>query len=561
MRRFRLPNNSIITEQALRDFYARVRELISERDNNDGLSIAEKTLGALDRFFNRLGKPQFEHTELLPDDPVIAEDLNEIFTSILNDVSVGYDEVSLLREAAISIHNYGSMHIAELKRRSDEVAGLVTDLRLLSDQHGEEVIVFSDTFVDDSKLDPAFPLEHLPAMTMPGQGSLTLNRQGVNNLSEQDIEITVTPIGDISREPNLTNIGRFYEGHFYSYLGEAEPEGGVFHLKEKLNQETLEGLDQAAFEVPELVKGKSKRAKKKRRKLKKSFVVEGGFEAKFLEQLQEGLYEDKFGDGKKGRKRYRSFVAKKRKLYHRKDKAARRQALYFAKNPEEAERAGVDSPEVPLTADNFLVMDLGGSEEELMDVRLNMLDGNPASYWQCELVRETNVIQDYVVAQIGDEESAEVSAAELRDLARGGAVDKEDFEVDIVFTLEDPQSMNWITLLPMTFDDGAYMEVTDVSTSPDLESEFVSVESFSSNLYSNILTPEANEELSKDVATYLLAPSRNSYRGSGIWPFAQRTVQQVRVRIKQRTPVPNPYEKLVFEAERTQTKKARRRRA
>jgi hypothetical protein len=320
-------------------------------------------------------------------------------------------------------------------------------------------------------------------------------------------------------------------------------------------------LDQSAFDIPELPEGKGKRARRKRRRLKKDFVVPGGFEARFLEQVKDGLFNDKFGGGKKGKKKFQQFINRRRRQMHRKDKKARRSALYFAKNPEEAERAGIDSSnEIPLTADNFLIMDMGAPEEELQFERYKMLDGNPASYWQCELVRHTDVIQDYVETQVQETANTEVSAADLRDLAEGGSVDKEDFEVDIIFTFPGPRAMNWITFNPMTFDDGAYMEITDVSTSPDLESEFIPVESFASNQFANVLTDEANEELSKDTATFLLAPSRASYRGSGIWPFAQREVQQVRIRVKQRTPVPNPYEKYVFEAERTHTKSGRRRR-
>lgn len=560
MRRFLLPNNNVITEKALRDFYARVREIISNRDQSDGISVMEQTLSALEKFFTRLGKPQFEHKEILPEDPIISDELNAILGTIVNDLKVGYEEVANLRDSAIATHNYATMHIGEIQRRSDEVAGLVTDLRLVSGQHGEEVIVFSDNFVDDSKLDAGFPLEHLPAQTMPGQGSLTLNRTEVRALASEEIECSVTPLNGASRDPSVDNVGRFYEGHFYAYLGEAEPEGGKFHLEEKLNQSTLTGLDQSAFQIPKM-EGKGKKARKAYQRELADFVVPGGAEAQFLEELKSGLFNDRFANTKKGKAKFNKFVRNQRKVLHRKDRILRRQFMYFANNPEEAERASFDlnTDDVPLTAENFTLVENGATEEELGAYRLNMLDGNPGSYWQCELVRATNIIQDFVNSQVAEVTNAEVKASDLRDLASSNAVDKEDFEVEIVFTFARPVSMNWITLTPMLFDDGAYLEVTDVSTAPDLESEFIQVDTFATRQYANILTEEANEELPKETASYLLAPSRYSYRGSGIWPFVQRTVQKVRFRVKQRTPVPNPYERFVFEATRTLTARTRRR--
>lgn len=561
-RRFLLPNNSVITEQALRNLYSRVRDLIAERDNSDAKSIQEKTLQALDTFFNRLGKPQFEHTEILPDDPLDPDAFNDLLQKIIDDISLGYDEVVNLRESAIATHNYTSMHIAELKSRADEIAGMVTDLRLLSDQQGEEVIVFSDNFNDESKLDPGFPIEHQPAQVMPGQGSLTLARIQVDTANFEDVTIEVEPLGDYERIPSPTNVGRFYEGHFYSFLGEAEPEGGVFHIDERINYASLEEFSQQAFEIPELPKGKGKKARRRRRRLKKDFVVPGGLEEKFLEQVKAGLFNDKFGKGKKGKKKFKKFVQRRRKALHRKDRALRREILYFANNPEAAEAAGVDLDfdDAPLTAENFTLVDKGASEEELQDGRFKMLDGNPASYWQCEVVRDAKVIQDFVERSVEEVQNAEVSADQLRELAQSDAVDREDLEVEIVFTFDTPRTLNWITINPITFDEGAFLEVTDVSTSPDLEGEFEQVDSFSTRQFSNVLTEEANEELPEDLSTFLLAPHRSSYRGQGVWPFAARVVQQVRVRIKQRTPTPNPYEKIVLEAERSHTRRTRRRR-
>lgn len=557
MRRFLLPTVSSINEVALRNLYARVSDTISSQAKRDAKSVMEEVLGALKAFYGRLGKPGFVFKEIMPDDPIIAEDFVQMLRTIVDDINASYEEVTGLRDSAISAYNYASLHVAELGRRSDEVSGLVADVRLMSGQMGEEVLVFTDGFHDESKTDPSFPLEYLEAQVMPGQAALTLNRVGTVTASEGDVDLTVAPLGPYSREPNQDNEGRFYEGHFYAFLGSAEPEGGAWHLTEKLIPGSTDGITQESFQLPNLSGLTGKAKKKALAEWARDFIVPGGEEAKFIEQVEAGLYNDKFTGANKDVK-FKKFVNTQRAFYHKKDRRLRKQWMYYAENPDKAETAGIDlTPDAPLTPDNYTVVDEGADSEGLKIVRNRMIDGNPASYWQCEVVRTTNVIQDYVKRQVENQDNAEVPADVLRELAASREVDKEDLEIEIVATFAEPRTLNWITLDPMVFDDGAFLEVTDVSTSPDMETTFSPVESFVSREYSNVLTDEANSEVPKDLASALLAPNRFSYRGQGVWPFAARNVQRVRIRLKQRTPVPNPFERLVLEAERTLTNKVR----
>jgi len=554
VRRFRIPNKSQITESSIRELWRKIRVSIGSREGSSLSAVLDRVVKSIELFFSRLGKPKFQHREIQPEDPPDPMRFGSMTEDIASDLSTGYGEIDALRGMTISTHNYGAMKAAELKRRADRVASQVADLRILSGQQRQEALVFSDNFTDDSKIDSSFPTEHMEAQTWPGQGILMLHRDAVLVVAPEEVDIEVKPLSppDLSREPSRTNVDRFYEGHFYSFLGEAEPEGGTFHLVEKLDTEALGNYTQEAMTIPEPT-GKLKKdgTRKYTRKDLANYVVPGGFEAKFLEQVQSGVYADKTG------KKLVRFVRRKRKRYHRKDRQLRRSAVYFYQHPDEGEPP---SPDAPITPENLIVVDQGATEGELLEIRRKMIDGNPGSYWQCEFVRKTEAFSDFIESSLDEESRALVSPAELRDISSSTKVDNADFEVEIVMTLANPIILNWITLNPMNFDENAWLEVTDVSTAPDFESDFTQVESFIDQTSPNILTDEANEEISLDTARAILAPNRSSYRGVGVWPFAARRVRSIRIRLRQKTPVPNPYEIIVLAASRSHTTLPARRR-
>jgi hypothetical protein len=574
MRRFRVPRKSALTERSLRELYRRLSSYLSKTGETNLYSVLNQAQEAMRIFFLRLGKPQFRSRKFHEDDPLDPEYFEHLTDTIKSDVQVGYEETEALRNMGISSYNYGQVRLAELKRRAEEVSGLVTDLRLLSGQQDGEVLVFSDRFKDSSKVDAGFSTENTPCDVLVGYGALTLGRTGTFNVPSQDIIIEAKPVSPsgITKTPTRDNTQRFYEGHFYDYLGTAEPEGGSFHIVETIDPETLRGpngpITQAAFEVPTPT-GKVAKDGTRRFTAKdlRNFVVPGGFKAQFLERIQSGLFSDLTG------KKLAAKVGKALKRLTRLDLKRTNSYLYLLAHPNEGQ---LPSSDIPIGPENLVPVDQGASEEELQEQRHKMVDGDPTSYWQCELAIKTDVLQDYLDTQpLEDEKVAslpaetrvhlsgklgqkKISPDDLRQLAASAAVDTQDFEIELTFTFATQQTLNWITLSPMNFDSGAWLEVTDVSTAPDHESTFVPVESFIDHSSPNILTDGVNEEVSQGESVYTLAPNRFSFRGLGVWPFAARQVKIVRVRLRQRTPTPAPYERFAIQTTRSLSSVRRR---
>jgi hypothetical protein len=103
----------------------------------------------------------------------------------------------------------------------------------------------------------------------------------------------------------------------------------------------------------------------------------------------------------------------------------------------------------------------------------------------------------------------------------------------------------------MNFGETTWIDVTEVSTALDDQSGFVPIEGFDLNRFANVLTNEANEEVSNDLVVDTLAPSRFAFRGTGVWSFPVREAKFIRFRLKQRVPVPDPYQRMAVQLNRT----------
>ena len=210
-------------------------------------------------------------------------------------------------------------------------------------------------------------------------------------------------------------------------------------------------------------------------------------------------------------------------------------------------------------------IDRGASAEELETVRKRMIDGNPDSFWECEFALSTTKL-DQLAAKLldpvnpsspgGDPNStqvAEVTAEDLRARAAESDIDTTDFEVEVVLELPRRQTINFITINPINFGETTWLEVTDVALASDEDAAFETVEGFGSSTFDNILTNEANAELTEGEQSVVLSPNRYSYRGVGVFTFPPKEASRVRVRLMQRTPVPTPYERTAVQLNRTLT--------
>lgn len=530
MLKLRQPNETRLSNSRLARFMMRVRESLRERGRSNLTDLRRELAKQFVTFFNRSGEPELtlEEFEIRENDLPNTREWNLMMEALETDLRTAFDEITQLNQLAVAVHNYGQVVAGQLREKAAQAASKVIDVRLQSGQLESQLIIAGDDFNDLSKVDQSFSLQNPAADIITDQGVCTLSRVEASNVIDpSDVVIEVKPLniqnqvdsdGRTQATPDGTR--RFYEGNFFDYLGKSRPEGGKFHLEERVQP---------------------------------GMVRSGEGITKTLDLESPDLF-NQVGDLRRGDENSEDVLT----------------------NP-------------PLSPGDIIVIDRGASEEEKRLVRQKMMDGNPDTFWECEFVIKDETLERLARGQPvndvdtvfttrqenPDDAPAAISPvlsgtanleiepeplqdratpAQLRAAAADESVDRFDLEVEIVIRLPRPAEINFLTLNPYNFDETAWLEVFEVSTSEDESSAFELIEGFDQNQFQNTLTNEANEELRADEAKSVLSPDRYAYRGQGVWTFPVRTVSRIRFKVRQKTPVPNPYQRLVVQLRRQLTR-------
>lgn len=495
--RFRIKNPTVLAIRALKRELATLRERIQGERGGDLNKILHGLFVATDKLVKGLGKPTFDPIYLVKDTDPNPEDWNLNLQRLESDLTAAFEEDTQVKALQAETLNASILASRELQNRSALAQSYITDLRLLHGQLGQEVIIAGDDFSNTDRIDFGFPLEAPQGEVNTLQGIVTLKRTETINVISAAAKIDVAPIAPASasnRAPTPLNDKRFYEGQFYGPIGEARPEGGAWHLEERV---------------------------------KPGIVVPGSSTVFKLSVDADSIGND----------------------------------TIFDQFPDLETEAATRPQGYPLNPDDIVVIDRGATLEQLVAARRRMVDGNPDTFWECEYVLHKPQLDDYVEASRNTGDTAAstetntnlptITAEELRARAAQGDVDETDFEVEIVLSLERRELVNFLTITPMNFHESAWLEVTDVSTARDGDDAFHVIEGFGDSLFDNVLTDEANEELTDGELVTTLAPNRYSYRGLGVYTFPPRDAQRIRIRLRQRTPVPATYERMVVQLNRT----------
>jgi hypothetical protein len=486
-------------------------------ERSDVGKLRSRILDLFKKLFQGLGKKRFQYTPIRGNQVPFVEDYNNAVQDIEEDLGTLYAETTRVQELSRLTFNYNSVLSEELAKRAAAAASKVIDLRLHAGQLAEELVVAGDDFNDLSRVDLGFSTESPMAEVVPGQGIVTLKRTGADPAVDENTVVEVNPLNsNFTREPTEKNLRRFYEGHFYSWIGSSIPEGGQFHLEEKLSPLT---------------------------KAAPNTVIDSDDE---VHGIQSEIVAD--------------------------------QEVQDLHGFQDLRQDGSDRPAgSPLLPSDIQIIDRGATEEERKAVRANMVDGNPDTVWQCEYATNTAAVTSLMTKLNQEEEVKAKALAEekpvpnqskidelkrqltpdaIRALLREDDIDTLDLEIEILLKVPDDgqRDVNFLTLSPNNFEDTAWLEVFDIAVAETADSAFVTIPGFDQGLFENTLTDEANEELEEGEYKSTLAPTRYTYRGQGIWTFPMLRASKIRFKIRQRVPIPSPYQVLAVQMVRSITR-------
>ena len=495
-------NRSVFVTERVRALFNRFSAQRIGSERTDVRKHLQDIYEGFKSLYTSIGKPTVKYRPFDPKDIPRSNTYNRTMQEIESDLELAYNETESLGHSFVETFNYANSLSKELDSEGAKASSKVVDLRILGGQFDQNMLIAGDDFNDLSKVDQTAPAQNSRADVNTAQGIATLNRLESENLVNQNVTIKVEPVGprDLTKNPTVGNVDRFYEGNFYDFVNRSRPEGGYFHFEEYLASTVKEqGIS------------------------RKVVNTSGGLGS---QQDIQNLIAAEAGDSGGGRR---------------------------------------------IKPQDILVIERGASEPEKEEIRINLVDNNPATFWECEYVVTDLALQDIVedgraVSEGGTFSQKQLAEGEevinnldvtptlndLRtrtELTTAGSDD--DLIIEITVTLDSPGPVNWISINPNNFNETAWTDVLDISYSDDSSSAFSTIPGFANDIHDNILTDHANAEITSEEQSSILAPDRYSYKGLGVWSFEAVTARIIKIRLRQRTGVPDPYQRLAIRLHRT----------
>ena len=374
----------------------------------------------------------------------------------------------------------------EITKRADQLASTVLDLKILSDFTRGDVIVAGDDFRTLDNVDSGAASGAPKAEKMFGSGGMALKRVSNRSLTNKGTEVEILPIspskagGAVTIDPTPGNLQRFYEGNYYNFVGQARPEGGRFNIKFQLQPD------------PD-------------KKEPKTTVTKDPAKNNTHTTTDDS------------------------------DKYSNQNAGFY--------------------------VDLGASEGVKLQSRTRMFDEDPSTFWEAEYVYhipspllgslfdESSIESDSNSDDSGHQDNIPRTASVVLDYKAAELAAKQwDYEgrdliIDMVITLDEQSSINYVVLDPILFGATAFMEVLGIHTASKDDGQFILVDGWDASRYAKTINPEANEFLNDSQVGQLLSPSRYEYTGKGVFAFPSRLAKKIRIRLKMDNPVATPYER------------------
>lgn len=557
MQRVRQPVRSTTNADRAKSLLEAVRRRI-ERGETSHPELKAAVFRAFEKMFTELSEPSADPKPLLGMGLRDPKQYNEMIDAFGADINAAARDASNLSTTIVSNFNYSTVLARQLDYKVKKVTGKSQDLQLLSETFAEDTVVAGDDFADDSRIDKTATLEVPRAEVPPADNVAMLKRErGENILLSEDVTIRVL------------STFRIYEGLFFAPSGEARPEGGRFHFTGSDN--SLQSDSTAPGAPSDLLKRYNNWRSDPSLPAQVQ-TPEGSFKRSDITAKQAFRWaQDGGGWGPFSTSEW--------------DMLARN----YHVDPSFANEPGLLRP-VP----REVRTDNGAPIEERNEIRQRMVDDSPDTFWECEYVVDASEalsqpqpaartqptgersewdlapspplpgedIKDSLPGNAGrgnspPEETGssggqQLTLGELIDRIAGPAIDKMDLDCTIILEMANARTINWINLLPHNFSDATWLEVLDVSTSVD-GANWEEIEGLKNQQHENVLTQEANSELTEAELAVTLAPNKFQYSGQGVWTFPAREAKFIRIKLLQKTPLPVPYDVLRVNLSQTLT--------
>ena len=521
--KYRLPTRTQLSEHKLKTMLANTRRAIAETQDEGIRGIMANAYTALKDFITTLGKPLFIHEDYRMDDEISLKRYNTTRRTISDDLDAARLEVGAMTRSANEVFNTTSVLARDLESRAGVASSRSQDLQIINTKGIVDTLVAGDDFSNTSHINYRRSLSSAMAYIDINQGVVTLARESNEDVITPDAIVTVTPIKPegVLTGPTTENLGRFYEGKFYGIAGEAEPEGGRWHLEELPLKQT-----EGSFEHITINESGKRNT---------NVTIEHGQKIGVFEMDDEGNLKNDIIIRDRGATEAEKQNVRKRMIDGNPDTYWRCEYVFRPSDFNPLLTAKDLRADPGLSASAF---PLPNSKEYFELLNAGQFEGR---YGSIKGSSFSDLLPDSASPGVYSS-SSEITPEDLR--VNALRYDEYNLEVEIVIELPEPRKLNWLHLNPMNFGETTWLKITKLEVAPTRNGEWTQIPGFDRNQFANTLTDDANAELSSNTQEYVMSPSRFAYRGTGVWTFPARMVQKIRFCLRQEVPVPDLYQRI-----------------
>jgi len=460
--------------------------------SSDAIEAVNSASVEFTKFFSNYGQPYFSAHKLRLNDTPRSSLYNENLNTLNDDISRAYVSLESANNSTINAFNFASIVSDEIKNTADLAASKVLDLNILNGYTKGQVIIAGDDFADNSKLDISAAVGSSQADQLLGSKAYGLSVIDSKTISNENIKVSVFPLkpvsssgGTVNTSPTPFNLQRFYEGKFYAFIGQQDPEGGQLQFKYTVSPSVL----------PE--------------KVSETYV--NGVKVGQSNSSAPGSQDNLSIADAKNTPNFFAVVPASEELKNN------IRLKMFDNNP-----------------DTYWQCEYVYETEPL-------IDPYASSSEDFEKFRAEGKDTDLAPVLEGSQVTIDLKAAE--ELAQKYDYTGRDLEIIMDIDLGSITPINYILINPIVAGTSSFVKILDLATA-DGSSDFSTVDGFDSQSFDKVLTPEANKFLDKETQAKSMAPSAFSYGGLGVFSFPVRFASKVRIRMSAEEPVPAPYERM-----------------
>jgi hypothetical protein len=226
-------------------------------DNAELSSVIAAAAEEFNTFFKNYGKPYFVANKFHRHHTPVSANYNETIHTADKDIGRLYSLVNSSMKLTTKAFNYSQIINKQLLNTATIAASKVIDLSIFAGFLKGKVIVAGDDFYNEELIDKDAPISTDQAQSILGANALGLARSQTVFITHPNMAIAVEPtkpkgtesssLGNVvatslkskeskgtksvNDQPTPGNLERFYEGHFYTYMGELEAEGGTLNIQ------------------------------------------------------------------------------------------------------------------------------------------------------------------------------------------------------------------------------------------------------------------------------------------------------------------------------------------